>query len=98
MYVPSKTQNEFETSQENFSQEFSFDVEGGFTKAVHVHREGNVFTVTTRYADLTLFEETREVFEADGPVNIATTDSGVYITSCRSMLSDRVRLRRTRFF
>lgn len=98
MYVPNKTQNEFETSQESFSREFAFDVEGGFTKVVHVGRDGNVFTITTKYADIAVFEETREVFEADGAVKITATDNGVYITSYRSMLSDRIRLRRTRFF
>lgn len=98
MYLPEKFQNEFETSHENFSQEFTFDVEGGFTKIVHVARDGNIFTITTRCADASAFEETREVFEADGAVKVMATDSGVYITSYRSMLSDRIRLRRTRFF
>jgi hypothetical protein len=98
MYAPNKPQNEFETSQENFSREFAFDVEGGFTKVVHIVRSGNSFTITTKYADIAIFDETREVFEADGPVKVTATDNGVYITSYRSMLSDRVRLRRTRFF
>jgi len=98
MYVPNTSQNEFETAQENFSREFAFDVEGGFTKVVHVARDGNTFTITTKYADIAIFDETHEVFEADGSVKVTATDNGVYITSYRSMLSDRIRLRRTRFF
>jgi hypothetical protein len=98
MYLPDQFQNEFETSQENFSREFAFDIDGGFTKVVHVERSGNVFTVTSRCADAVSSEETREVFEADGAAKVATTEGGVYITSYRSMLSDRLRLRRTRFF
>lgn len=87
-----------EQADTNFIEEFSFSVEDDLTKMVQVVRSGNNFTITIKYADIAILDETQETFQADGPVEIRTTDSGIYLSSYRSMLSDRIRLRRTRFF
>lgn len=87
-----------EQANTDFNEEFAFSIEDGLTKMVQVTRSGNNFTITIKYADIAIFDETQETFQADGPVEIRTTDSGIYLSSYRSLLSDRIRLRRTRFF
>jgi hypothetical protein len=91
------SRREFETSGD-FAETFVFEIDGDIVKLVEVARHGKVFVVYIQYADIAIFEETRETFEADGAVKITVTSSGIYITSYRPMLSNRIRLRRTRFF
>lgn len=89
---------EFEVSEEVFSKLFAFEIDGGMTKTVDVARTGQAFVVDIRYADAASSDQTRETFEADGTVTITTADSGIFISSSRSLLADRIRLRRVRFF
>ena len=91
-------QQGYEIADDDFERSFIFEVEGGLTKTVVVERQGQAFAVLIRYSDGPVQEETRETFEADGAVTVMQSGSGLYLTSCRSMLSDRIRLRRTRFF
>jgi hypothetical protein len=89
---------EFEISKENFEEKFTFEVEGGLTKTVQVTRKGRALVVEIHYTDQAHRDQTEEAFEADGTITITKAEGGIYISSCRSLLSDRVRLRRTRFF
>jgi hypothetical protein len=89
---------EFEISKENFEERFTFQVEDGLTKTVQVTRKGRGFVVNIRYEDDATSDQTDEAFEADGAITITAAEGGIFISSLRSLLSDRVRLRRTRFF
>jgi hypothetical protein len=91
-------QQGYEIADDDFERSFIFEVEGELTKTVVVVRQGQAFAVLIRYSDGPVQEETRETFEADGTVTVMPSASGLYLTSCRSLLSDRIRLRRTRFF
>jgi hypothetical protein len=77
---------------------FSFVIEADLGKVVSLFRTGRSVKVVIRYVQIVTVEETEEQFEADGPLSIVEADSGIYVTSYRSLLSDRIRLRRTRFF
>lgn len=98
MPAPGSMQQAYEVAEDEFSRSFSFSVEGGFTKTVLLERRRQAFAVRIRYSDGALQEETQESFEADGAVTITPSGSGIYVTSCRSLLSGRIKLRRTRFF
>jgi hypothetical protein len=87
-----------EIAEDRFSRSFRFVVENGVVKTVVVERQGRAFTVSIHYRDTVTEEKALETFEADGPVTISPADGGLYITSCRLLLSDLIRLRRTRFF
>ncbi|TDK37407.1 hypothetical protein E2F50_11110 [Rhizobium deserti] len=89
---------DFEISSEDFEQEFTFEVEDGLAKTVQVRRKGRGLVVNIRYQDDALSDHTDEAFEADGAITITAAEGGIFISSFRSLLSDRVRLRRTRFF
>lgn len=95
---PDNLAQTFETSDEDFSQIYGFDMEGGLRKSVTLVRSGQSLKVEITYIDGAVTDTTVEVFEADGPVRISVTESGVYLASYRALLADRVRLRRTRFF
>lgn len=95
---PEKPKNAFEASGDAFSERFSFTIDGGLTKDVEVTRNGRGITVDIEVTDRAVIDTTRETFEADGPVRISVTDSGLYMTTSRALLAGRVRLRRTRFF
>ncbi len=88
----------FEIADNFFSQSFVFPIEDDVSKTVSVERQGQVFSVSIHYQDDGTEDGARETFEADGPVTVSLADSGLYITSCRALLSGRIRLRRTRFF
>jgi hypothetical protein len=93
-----KPRHAFEASGEAFSERFSFVIEEGLTKDVEVTRNGRHISVEIEVTDRAVSDATRETFEADGPVRISVTDSGVYLTTSRELLAGRIRLRRTRFF
>lgn len=88
----------FETSADDFVLQYAFDMEDGLRKSVRLARADQSLTVEITYIDGVVTDATTEVFEADGPVRISVTESGVYLASHRALLADRVRLRRTRFF
>jgi hypothetical protein len=88
----------FEVAAEDYAGSFSFDVEAALSKTVTVQRRGRLFTVAIEFIDGIVTDETQETFEADGPVRISVTKTGLYLTSYRNLLAGRARLRRTRFF
>jgi hypothetical protein len=95
---PEKPREAFETADDAFSEHFSFTIDGGLTKGVKVERKGRHITVDIEVTDRAVIDTTRETFEADGPVRISVTDSGLYMTTSCALLAGRIRLRRTRFF
>ncbi|SFB05535.1 hypothetical protein SAMN03159496_01589 [Rhizobium sp. NFR07] len=98
MPYPEKPKHVFEADGDAFSERFSFVIDEGFTKDVEVTRNGRGITVDIEVTDRAVIDTTRETFEADGPVRISVTDSGLYMTTSCALLAGRVRLRRTRFF
>jgi hypothetical protein len=80
------------------SRSFSFTLDGGFTKTVTVERQGRQVCICSHYRDGDELDVVEERFEAEGTVTLTLSGSGLYIASVRSVLSDRVRLRRMRFF
>lgn len=95
---PDKYMQSFETSENDFSESYAFDMEDGLRKLVTLARFGRSLRVEIIYADGAVTDTTTETFEADGPMRISITESGIYLASYRALLADRVRLRRTRFF
>ena len=95
---PEQPKHAFEASGDAFSERFSFAIEEGLTKDVKVARNGRHITVDIEVTDRAVIDATRETFEADGPVRISVTESGVYMTTSCELLAGRIRLRRTRFF
>ncbi len=89
---------DIETADAQFSRSFSFAIDGGLTKTVTVQRAGRRFRIHSLFSDGESIDETEDSFEADGTVTFSLTDAGLYITSGRSLLLDRIRLKRTRFF
>ncbi|WJH39227.1 hypothetical protein N7E02_20480 [Aliirhizobium terrae] len=98
MPQPEKPKHVFEAGGDAFSERFSFVIDEGLTKDVEVTRNGRGITVDIEVTDRAVIDTTRETFEADGPVRISVTDSGLYMTTSCALLAGRVRLRRTRFF
>ncbi|AYC99939.1 hypothetical protein [Neorhizobium sp. NCHU2750] len=98
MQHPDRIANVFETPSDDFEESFAFEMEDGLRKTVTVSRAGLQFFVMTSYLDGAVTDTTVETFEADGPVKISVMESGIYLSSARMLLADRVRLRRTRFF
>lgn len=80
------------------SKTFTFHLDRDVWKAILLTRAGRQVSVETRYAGFSLSEHVMDAFEADGPIAIAETDSGIYVTSSRLVLKDGLRLKRTRFF
>ena len=88
----------FEAAAEDYAESFRFDMEPALSKIVKVERQGRQFIVEIEMIEGVVTDETRDTFEADGPVKISVTETGLYVTSYRVLLAGRARLRRTRFF
>jgi hypothetical protein len=95
---PEKPKDAFEASGDAFSECFSFAIDGGLAKDVKVERNGRRVTVDIKVTDRAVTDATRETFEADGPIRISVTESGLYVSTSCVLLAGRLRLRRTRFF
>jgi hypothetical protein len=95
---PEKPTHSYETLDDVFSKRLTFGIDGGLTKDVEIQRNGRHITIDIQISDRAVVDTTRETFEADGPVRISVTESGLYMTTSCTLLAGRVRLRRTRFF
>jgi len=98
MSHPDELTQTFEASEEEFARTYAFEMTDGLRKRVTLVRSGRGLTVEITYVDGAVTDATSETFEADGPVRISITESGVYLAGCCDLLAGRVRLRRTRFF
>ncbi|MBO0140544.1 hypothetical protein JZX87_05095 [Agrobacterium sp. Ap1] len=98
MPYPEKLAQTLETSEEDFTRNYAFDMEDGLRKSVTLARTGRSLKVEIIYVDGAVVDTTTETFEADGSLRISVTENGVYLASYCALLADRVRLRRTRFF
>lgn len=98
MHHSDKTGRAVDLVSSEFEETFAFAMENGLHKTVTVSRSGRNFKVVTDYLDGAVSDASIDTFEADGPVRISVTESGLYLASSRILLVDRVQLRRTRFF
>ena len=89
---------EMSIDETDFVRVFSFAIEQDLGKVVSLSRNGRSVKVVIRYIETETADETEESFEADGPLSLVEAVGGIYLTSSCALLSDRVRLRRTRFF